>query len=804
VTDQIQGRLLKMAAAFLTLFAILLTLSPAGRERSWDVNYRLSHWLGVAVWAVAVYTLHHQTCRRLPERDPYLLPLAALLSGWGMLSVWRLTPGFGMRQTIWLGISAGVVILALRWPHVLTTLRRYKYVLLTSTLLLTALTLIFGANPAGTGPRLWLGCCGMYLQPSEPLKLLLIVYLAAYLADHLPERHQIFPLIFPTLFVTGLALLILVVQRDLGTASIFIMVYTCVLYVATGKKRVLLASAALLVTAGLLGTLVVDVVRIRMETWLNPWLDPSGRAFQIVQSLLAVANGGLLGRGPGMGSPGLVPVAHSDFIFSSIAEETGLFGTVAMLALYAILIQRGVRAALQATNRFRRLLAIGLTAYLGIQTILIVGGNLRMLPLTGVTLPFVSYGGSSLLTSFLAIFFLLSISNSGDDEPAHLATPIPYLTFGGLLLVGLAAAALTNGYWSLVQGPDMLTRTDNARRSIADIYVKRGSLLDRNNTPITVTQGESGDYRRVYLYPELGPVIGYTHPVYGQAGLEASLDPTLRGLQGNPAPLIWWDHLLYGTPPPGLDVRLSIDLDLQRRADELLGQRSGAVLLLNAQSGEILAMASHPTYDPNTLDTTGPALSRDERAPLINRASQGRYPIGKLTTLFLRPLPGVVAPRTPDAEALFAKLGFYSIPQANLPTAEASHPGEDLALSPLQVAIGSAALSNQGLRPTARIALAVDTSSEGWVILSPAGQPVQAYPAGDVEDAMQAWNTPGEPYWQFVALGGTGKNRVAWYVAGSMPGWNGTPLTVVVLLEGQPPSSAQVIGRSLLESALAP
>jgi hypothetical protein len=181
--DIIQSRLLRWAGLFLFVNSIILTLSPAVRERTWDVEYRLSHWAGFFVWGVFAFVLHYATSQKLPERDPYLLPAALLLSGWGMLTIWRLDEAFGMRQMVWLGVSGVALRLALYLPQNLNFLRQYKYILLASGLFITALTLLLGTNPLGAGPRLWLGCCGVYLQPSEPLKLLLVIYLSAYLAD---------------------------------------------------------------------------------------------------------------------------------------------------------------------------------------------------------------------------------------------------------------------------------------------------------------------------------------------------------------------------------------------------------------------------------------------------------------------------------------------------------------------------------------------------------------------------------------------------------------------------------------------
>jgi cell division protein FtsW (lipid II flippase) len=805
--DQRESRLLLLAATFLFLYSVLLSLSPSVRERSWEVTYRLSHWIGFAIWLAVSFAVRRLGARRLPDRDPYLLPLALLLSGWGLLTIWRLDSALGLRQAIWLGVSAAACVAILYAPADLNFLRRYKYLLLTAGLSLTALTLLLGTNPTGLGPRLWLGCCGLYLQPSEPLKLLLVVYLSAYLADRLPIRLRVFPLLLPTVFLSGLALLLLAAQRDLGTASIFICLHTIILYLATDKRRVLLATTVTLLLAGAVGYFFVDIIRVRIDAWINPWDDPSGRSYQIIQSLLAVANGGTIGRGPGMGSPGLVPVAHSDFIFAAIAEESGLAGSVGLLTIFGLILARGLTAALRATDRFRRLLAAGLTAYLGIQALLIVGGNVRLLPLTGVTLPFVSYGGSSLLTAFVALGLLLVIGGQPEEEPAPLSSPKPYLLLAALLGLGLFSASVADTWWAVGRGPDLLTRTDNPRRSIADRYVLRGSLLDRNNEPLDVTRGKRSEYKRVYLYPDLAPLTGYTHPTYGQAGLEASLDGYLRGLDGNPSSLIWWNHLIYGTPPPGLDVRLSLDLELQRQADDLLGTLKGAIVVLNAQSGEILVMASHPAYDPNKLDATGALLAQDKAAPLINRAAQGMYPPGtEVMTPFLHSFGAGNELSGMQLPILYKDLGFYATPQLRMPVTAAMPEGDvhDLRVSPLQMALAAASLSNAGMRPAPRIAIAVDTPQQGWVVLPALSEPVRVFPAEAVKEAVLQMTVENQPYWEWYGRAGSAEAPITWYLAGTLPGWQGTPLTVVVLIEGDYPSRARNDGRRLILATINP
>jgi len=803
----IQSKLLKAAACFLLLQTIIITLSPAVRARTLDADFRWSHWLAFMIWILVAIRGHREIVKHLPDADPYLFPIAALLSGWGLLTIWRLDSNFGARQAIWLGISAFVFLYGLRLPATLDFLRRYKYILLTSGLILTALTLIFGTNPIGYGPRLWLGCCGLYFQPSEPLKLLLVGYLAAYFAERIPIQIRPLALIYPTLFVSGIAILLLLFQRDLGTASIFIAIYTIVIYLATGKRRTVIISGLFLVFVAFIGYYLVDIIQVRIDTWINPWDDPSGRSYQIIQSLLAIANGGIEGRGPGLGSPALVPVAISDFIYAAIAEETGLFGTVALIALLGTFLMRGLRAALRAPDLFRRLLAAGITAYVGIQALLIIGGNLRILPLTGVTLPFISYGGSSLLTSFIALLVLLIISNHMDEDPAPLPKPQPYIALGAALALGLFSAALANGWWSMVRGPDLLTRTDNPRRIIEDRYVQRGMLLDRTNDVITSTTGTSGSFTRVYEYPDLAPITGYNHPVYGQSGLEASLDDYLRGVKGNPSSTIVWNQLLYGMSPHGLNVRLSIDLYLQYRADELLVGHNGAIVMLNATSGEVLVMASHPTFNPNHLNEIGPQLNKDPQKPLINRAMQGVYPVGGLLSPFISAIQGGDNPTASNELQLV--VNSFELDVAPRLQMQVTGPipfsnGIDLHISPMQAALAATALSNHGIIPAARIATAVETPEEGWVILPALGTSTEAITAAKADAVAQSFIQDGQTFWSHLARGTGDESTVTWYIAGTPPNWQATPLVLVVALEEDNLRLAEYIGRELLIDAMNP
>jgi cell division protein FtsI/penicillin-binding protein 2 len=461
-------------------------------------------------------------------------------------------------------------------------------------------------------------------------------------------------------------------------------------------------------------------------------------------------------------------------------------------------------AALRARDAFQRYLAAGISSYLAVQSILIIGGNTRLLPLTGVTLPFVSYGGSSLLTGFIAILILLHISNQVDKDPLTLPKAQPFLVSAGAVLLGFLALSLTTGWWAIWRGPDLLERTDNARRTIADRYVQRGAIYDRNGSPINYTAGDSGTFHRVYAYPDLSSIVGYIHPNFGQSGLEASLDQYLRGLRGNPAILIWIDHLLYGQPPPGLDIRLSLDLSIQTRADGLLGNLKGAVVVLNARSGEILAMTSHPVYDANLLDDIGTALLADPDSSLLNRAAQAAYPPGRILEPFLFAFTPSGILSMVDREALYDSLGFFESPSAYLPVSAASTPGSTMRVTPLQVALAASTLSNGGKRPDAMLVTAARYPSEGWIFLSEGSSSESVFLAENAAWAAGEYAHPGWPIWMHTAAAGTARQPFTWSMAGTMPGWEGEPVVVVVLLERDYPGYAAYIAATILTFTITP
>jgi len=592
-------------------------------------------WLGI--WG-ATYVLLR---RKLPGADPFIIPIVSLLTGWGLLLLARMAPSFLPRQILWLGVSCGALCAVALFPTLPRLLRRYRYTLLVAGLVLLAATFFFGVNPSGYGQELWLGAFGIYFQPSEPLKLLLVIYLASYLSDRrdLMQRQGgskalWMAVLGPMATMVGLALLLLGWQQDLGAALLFYLTFVAMLYLAWGKVWHVVVSLLLFAPIALAGYWLSARVALRVSIWLDPWgPGQADRAFQILQSLYAFADGGLVGQGLGQGLPTLIPAVHTDFVYAALVEEFGLAGGLALLLLFGLLIYRGILLAQRASvagngSPFESLLAGGIAAMLAIQTWVIIGGNAKLIPITGVTLPFLSYGGSSLLTVFIAMGLLLNIS-APHPEPITL-TLSPAIAplhrtagrLGKALLFLLLSVALITGEWTVLRAGSLRDYVTNPRRILAESRIQRGRILDRNGVTLAdITVDNRGYVTRVYPVPGTAPVIGYNTLQYGVSGIEAACDSRLRGdIRRTP----WQDsrmRLLHQSPV-GRDVRLTLDARLQQTAQHLLEGYQGAAVLVDTRTGEILALASTPTYNPATVEADWADLYAAPDAPLLNRATQ--------------------------------------------------------------------------------------------------------------------------------------------------------------------------------------
>ncbi|MGH2448002.1 MAG: FtsW/RodA/SpoVE family cell cycle protein [Chloroflexota bacterium] len=356
-----------------------------------------------------------------PRADQLLLPIVALLGGIGILVVTRLSPSLGHRQILWAVVGEVILAILMIVPRRVGSLRLYKYSWAVAGLFLIVLTIVAGTDINGSGYRRWIGFHGLYFQPVEILKPMMVIFFAAYLDEKrellasarfklgslsLPPIQYLAPLVV----VWALSLLLLVKQNDLGSALLFLGIFLAILYVGTSRWIYPVSGLALYTVGVFAAYHVFPHIRNRTEVWLHPFQQAAGSGFQLVQGLIALGAGGIGGQGLGQGHPGFVPVVTTDFILAAIGEELGLAGIVVLLALLLYLAFRGLAIATTNRDGFQKLLATGLVAILAIQTLVIVAGTTRLMPLTGVPLPFLSYGGSAAVANYIIIGLLLKIS----------------------------------------------------------------------------------------------------------------------------------------------------------------------------------------------------------------------------------------------------------------------------------------------------------------------------------------------------------------------------------------------------------
>jgi cell division protein FtsW (lipid II flippase) len=389
---------------------------------------------GLLAALVGMFVVAHLAVRHFaPEADPTLLPLAALLTGVGFVMISRLDPDLARVQAVWAGVGVGVFVVTLAVVRRIRTLERYRYTFLLLGVIALVLPLVPGMGEEINGARLWVRIGPLNFQPGEAAKVLLVVFFAAYLVDKrellsaptrrlgaiaLPDPKYMGPL----LLAWGASLLIMVRQKDLGSSLLFFAVFAAMLYIATERGSYLVVGLVLFLGGAALAYNLFGHVQERVSTWRNPWPTAQGTGFQLVQSMFAFGSGGFAGAGLGLGNPKTIPNVATDFVFSAIGEELGLIGGVAVILAVLLLCGSGYRIAVHANRPFSKLFAAGLTTIIGVQTFVIIGGVTRVIPLTGVTLPFVSYGGSSLVANFIIVALLLRISN--DNATALRAGPL--------------------------------------------------------------------------------------------------------------------------------------------------------------------------------------------------------------------------------------------------------------------------------------------------------------------------------------------------------------------------------------------
>lgn len=611
--------------------------------------------LGVPLGIFATFTVAHLAVRRwAPAADPAILPIAFALSGIGIAYVTRLAPASAVNQVMWLFLSVMCMIAVMVFLRGIDRASDYKYTLMLVGILLLLSPLLPVIGNEQYGSRIWLHLGSFSFQPGELAKIFIVLFLAGYLASnremlsiftwkvgpvHVPDLRTLLPIVL----MWGLSMLVVIFEKDLGSALVVFFVFLSMLYVATGKKSYVVVGMVLAAIGAVIAWSAFSHVQVRVSTWLDPFADVAGTGYQLCQAIYSMADGGLFGVGIGRGMCDKIPVVESDYIFAAIAEESGLLGAAGLLLLYVCFAVRGIVTAARAKSDVSSLIATGLTCSIVLQAFIIAGGVTRLIPLTGLTLPFVSQGGSSLLASFISVGMLLACGNQATGVESEVAGATSHVHSNSVLgrvalgkrLTGLVvfisilyAVLIANTTMLMVVDADyyhnLPTNNHTAARSEQS---ERGTISTKDGTVLAKSvQNSDGTYSRVYpAGPLAAHVIGYYSAVYGTAGIESAYNDTLTGSTGF-ATFLDAINSYAGVSVPGNDVKLTIDSDVQQAAQDALDGYSGACVVLNSETGAVLALASSPTYDAG--DFADILANGSEEDALYNRATQALYAPG--------------------------------------------------------------------------------------------------------------------------------------------------------------------------------
>ena len=648
----------------IVLFAMMVV--TGGQELSFNT-------LGVPLGIFAAFLVAHIAVRLLaPAADPAILPISFALSGVGIAFVTRIVPDLAVNQLLFIGIAAMIATLAV--VRNLDKLANYKYTLMIVGILLLLSPMLPVIGYESGGGQLWLRFGSFSFQPGELAKILIVFFIAAYLAAN-REMLSVFtwkvgPLwlpslatLLPLIVMWALAFIVVVLEKDLGLALVLFSVFVIMLYVATGKKLYLVVSIGLAAIAAVALYGMMGHVQTRVAIWQDPFAEAQGGGFQLVQSLYSIADGDLFGTGIGRGmggqpvAEGGIPVAESDFIFPVIAEETGLLGAAGVLLLYLCFAIRGIVTAARAKSDVSSFTAVGLTSIIVLQAFIIVGGVTRLIPLTGITLPFISQGGSSLIASFIIVGCLLRCGDEGTGVNSEMRQTGAIGAHGSDAVLGrvalgkrltgtmivfsvLFAVLVANlTYLMVIKAPEYQSMPSNNHTIAKEARMERGTISTADGTVLaTSVRQEDGSYKREYPAGELAAhIVGYTSQRFGTAGIEAAYNDTLRGEQ-NFASFTDVVNSLAGIQTKGNDVVLSIDSRIQQAAQDALAGQVGAVVALNPETGAVYALASSPTFDAANYEEllTAAADGGSDSSELFNRATQALYAPGstfKMVTL---------------------------------------------------------------------------------------------------------------------------------------------------------------------------
>lgn len=350
---------------------------------------------------------------RISTGDSFIFLIVTMLVSIGVLMIYRINPALGMRQIFWIGLGIVLFFVTYFIMKRIRGLENWYLVYGILSLVLFVMTLLLGDRVKGAIN--WISIGGIRFQPSEIIKILAIFLIASYYTNYDKFKEMK----FGNYYLMGtmyLFIMFLFLQKDLGSVLIFLTVFIALQFIYEEDRKLIVINLSILIVSALVGYFIFPHVRSRVEIWINPWESIDTKGYQITQSLFAIAEGGFFGTGVGLGHPDFIPEAHTDFIFSAICEEMGIFAGIGVIMLFLILVYRGFKISINQKNKFYRIVALGISILFGIQSFIIFGGVIKLIPLTGITIPFVSYGGSSMLSSFIALGILQVASEELEFE----------------------------------------------------------------------------------------------------------------------------------------------------------------------------------------------------------------------------------------------------------------------------------------------------------------------------------------------------------------------------------------------------
>lgn len=394
---------------------LLLLMNLLGFGLLFAANQNNINIVYIGVGIMALYIIMYSVIVACKMGDKFIVPMACMLITMGIILLCRIRIDFGLRQIVWVAIGICVFFIAYAiYYNVRVWDKMWLLYFIGGTVLFLA-TLLLGKTVNGS--RNWIQLGPVSFQPSELTKILYIMFLACYFSGSWAKPIKRATPKFISLGATYLFIGFLVLQRDWGTILVLFSIYLFMIYVYENDVKFLLFNVGIASIVGILGYFFLHHIQVRVSAWLNPWDDISGTGYQITQSLFAIASGGYFGKGIGNGSPNYIPEVHSDFIFSAICEEMGVFGGAAVIILFFLIAYRCFKISIRTTNTYDKALSFGLTVMFAMQTFIIVGGVTKMIPLTGITLPFVSYGGTSIVVSFASLGIIQAISAKAERHP---------------------------------------------------------------------------------------------------------------------------------------------------------------------------------------------------------------------------------------------------------------------------------------------------------------------------------------------------------------------------------------------------